>query len=259
MIAAGIDSGSRTVKVALLSRDSRTPLAAVVVDQGVDQKRIAEAAFREALRVAGFRARKVGAVVATGSGRESVSFAEAAVTEITCLAKGVRDGAPDAKTVIDIGGQDSKVIWLDPDGAVLEFQMNDRCAAGTGRYLEMVAERLGTGLRSLGRLAARARRPCSINSTCVVFAESEIIGLLASGVSRARIAAGVLNAIAEKTATLACRRDFRRATFTGGVALIPRMREALARALGREIIVPPRPQLAGAIGAALIALAGLED
>jgi predicted CoA-substrate-specific enzyme activase len=256
VIAAGIDSGSRTVKVAVLRRASLTPLAAVVVNQGIDQKRIVEAAFKEALRAAGLPASKVDRVVATGCGRESVRLAGTSVTEITCLARSVREELPKIKTIIDIGGQDSKVIWLDPDGAVFDFQMNDRCAAGTGRYLEMVAERLGEGLKDVGRLAAKAKLACPINSTCAVFAESEITGLLAAGTSRARIAAGVLRAIAEKTATLAGRREFGPAAFTGGVALVPGMPEALGHALGRNVIVPKRPQLAGAMGAALIGLDG---
>jgi len=155
--------------------------------------------------------------------------------------------------VVEIGGQDSKLLRLDETGAVRDFAMNDRCAAGTGRFLEMVADRLDAGLGDLGPLAAGAATPASISSTCVVFAETEIIALLAAGTGRGDIVAGVQHAIAERVATMAGRSVTPPLVFTGGVALVPGMADALARAMGCDLTVPPDPQLTGALGAAVLA------
>jgi predicted CoA-substrate-specific enzyme activase len=256
MIAAGIDVGSRTVKVAILKKGARRPLAGLAVDQGVDQKRIISGAFSQALHISGVSARQLAGVAATGYGRKAVDFADRSVTEITCLARGIHAELPDVGMIIDIGGQDTKVIWIDSAGLVREFLMNDRCAAGTGRFLEMVSIRLGTDLMKLGRLAQGSKLSCPINSTCAVFAESEITGLLATGVDPGRIAAGVHASIAGRVASMAGRRDWERAAFSGGVALVPGVRQALESKLKKEIALPRRPQLSCAVGAALLVLDG---
>ncbi len=176
MICAGIDAGSRTIKIMLLDAATRQPLADGCVDQGIEQERLAHDLLDRLLEVLGRTRADLGAVVATGYGRDLIRLATRRVTEITCHARGVARLVPGVRTIIEIGGQDSKLIRLDPRGAVCDFAMNDRCAAGTGRFLELIAARLGDGPAGLGRLAATATRAASISSMCAVFAETEIIG-----------------------------------------------------------------------------------
>jgi predicted CoA-substrate-specific enzyme activase len=253
MICAGIDAGSRTLKVVLLESDRRTIVSAGVRDQGVDQDALAVELLETLLAQAGLRRTDLAAVVATGYGRRLIHAADATVTEVTCQGWGVRQRVPDARTVIDIGGQDSKLLRLKPDGAVADFAMNDRCAAGTGRFLEVLATRLSVKLSGLGELADRSRRPATISSMCVVFAETEIIGLLASGVASEDIVAGVQAAIATRVVAMAGRNLPEPIVFTGGVALVPGMQAALESALGRPVVVAPEPQLTCALGAAILA------
>jgi len=253
MICAGVDAGSRTLKVVLLEPGAGRIVAAGVRDQGIDQDALAGRLLRELLDENGLRRGDVGAIVATGYGRRLIRFADAAVTEVTCQAWGVRRRVPDARAVIDIGGQDSKVLRLKPDGRVAEFLMNDRCAAGTGRFLEVVAARLGVKLLALGGLAADSRQAAAISSMCVVFAETEIIGLLASGMPAEAIVAGVQAAVAARVVAMAGRDLPDPIVFTGGVALVPGMQTALETALGRPVAAAPDPQLTCALGAAILA------
>jgi predicted CoA-substrate-specific enzyme activase len=253
MIFAGVDAGSRTVKVVLLDGAAREVIGSGIADQGVEQGSLAEALFDRVLRTAGRGRQDVGRTVATGYGRAAVGFADTTITEITCHGRGVHHEVPDAATVIDIGGQDSKLLRLGRDGAVRDFAMNDRCAAGTGCFLEVVARRLGVALDSLGAMASSSVAPAPISSTCVVFAETEIVGLLASGRSPDDVVAGVQKAIASRIASMAGRRVAEPVVFTGGVALVPGMAEALSAVLGRPVSVAPRPQYTGALGAALLA------
>ncbi len=253
MLYAGIDAGSRTIKAVLLRGEDLRVLACGVTDQGVKQTALAAKLLESVLKKGGLGRRALKRIVATGYGREAVAFADQTITEITCQACGVQHAAPAARTVVDIGGQDSKVLKLEGSGRVRDFVMNDRCAAGTGRFLEVVAARLKIGLAGLGRLAGRARKPAAISSMCVVFAETEIIGLLAAGARPENIAAGVQRSIAARVAALAGRNVAEPVVFTGGVALVPGMARALAAALGCPVCVAPRAQLTGALGAALLA------
>jgi predicted CoA-substrate-specific enzyme activase len=195
----------------------------------------------------------VRSIVASGYGRKLIRAADATITEITCQAWGVRYWAPDARTIIDIGGQDSKFLRLHPDGTVSDFVMNDRCAAGTGRFLELVATRLGVRLGELGELAGRSRQPAIISSMCVVFAETEIIGLLASGVTAEDIVAGVQASIATRMVAMTGRKVTAPIVLTGGVALVPGMENALDTALGHPLTIAPQPQTTCALGAAILA------
>jgi (R)-2-hydroxyacyl-CoA dehydratese activating ATPase len=195
----------------------------------------------------------LGAVVATGYGRNAIRFADTTITEITCHAQGVYHLAPQVRTIIEIGGQDSKFITLEDGGRVRDFAMNDRCAAGSGRFLEVVANRLGVDLSTLGELSRGSRQAALISSMCVVFAETEITGLLADGVAPADIAAGVQNAIALRVATLAGRALVPPVCFTGGVALQSGMVRALEAALSCSVSVSALPQYTGALGAAILA------
>ncbi|MBU1693471.1 MAG: 2-hydroxyglutaryl-CoA dehydratase, partial [Verrucomicrobia bacterium] len=203
MIVAGIDAGSRMIKVVLLDAGTREVLAIGLADQGVQQAQRTEALFEDTLRRAELTRGDVARTVATGYGRDAVEFADTTITEITCHARGVRHQSPDARTVIDIGGQDSKVIRLDPEGRVRDFMMNDRCAAGTGRFLELVAQRLEMPLEELGAAAGRAQHRAVISSMCAVFAETEIVGLLSSGERPEDIVAGVQAAMSSRVAAMA--------------------------------------------------------
>ncbi|NQT16504.1 MAG: 2-hydroxyglutaryl-CoA dehydratase [Planctomycetes bacterium] len=253
MICAGIDAGSRTIKVVLLEADGRDVLASAVVDQGVEQEALAMKLVARLLQENNADRRDLAAVVATGYGRKLIGAADETITEITCQAWGVRRRMADARTIVDIGGQDSKLLRLNPNGRVDDFVMNDRCAAGTGRFLEVVATRLGVTLGSLGELASKSRQPAVISSTCVVFAETEIIGLMASGATREDIAAGVQASIATRVAAMARRNFIVPIVFTGGVAMVPGMDAALESAIGEPIAVAPDPQTTGALGAAILA------
>jgi predicted CoA-substrate-specific enzyme activase len=255
MIAAGIDAGSRTVKVSLFDAESERVVGEHVADQGVHQRALARRAFDEALADAGLRAADVRAVVATGYGRDAIEFCDRTITEITCHARGVRHLHAEARTVVDIGGQDSKLLRLEHGGGVRDFVTNDRCAAGTGRFLEVVSERLGIPLADLGEAAAEADAPAAVSSMCVVFAETEIVSLLASGERPENIVAGVQASIATRIAAMGGRRIEEPVYFTGGVALVPGMAKALQAALDRCVRVCDRPQMTGALGAALLAAA----
>jgi len=253
MICAGIDAGSRTIKIVLVDAARLEVLAAGVTDQGVEQDALATRLFHRLLDGNGLRRQDISRIVATGYGRNIVGIADTTITEITCHACGVRHVMPGAATIVDIGGQDSKLIRVSRDGRVRDFAMNDRCAAGTGRFLEVVAHRLGVPLGSLGDLAAASRRPAAISSMCVVFAETEIVGLLASGTAPPDIVAGVQMSLAERVVAMAGREVAEPVVFTGGVAMVPGMAAALARALGRAVTVAPDPQMTGALGAAILA------
>lgn len=252
-ITAGIDAGSRAIKIVLFDADADQIIAADLVDQGVRQNELAMTLLDRLLHLCDRARKDIARTIATGYGRHLIECADTAVTEITCHAAGVRHLAPEAATVVDIGGQDSKLLRLSPDGHVFDFVMNDRCAAGTGRFLEVVAERLEVSLEDLGGLAQNSTAPATISSMCVVFAETEIVGLLAGGVAPEDIVAGVQTAICERIASMAGGKITAPVVFTGGVALLPAMADALGRALHQPVTVCPRPQITGALGAALIA------
>lgn len=259
MICAGIDGGSRAIKIVLLEADTRRVVASAVADQGIDHNGLATRLFEQLLDEHALRRRDVARTIATGYARNLIRLADTTVTEITCHARGVRHQCPDAMSVVEIGGQDSKLLRLDERGNVRDFSMNDRCAAGTGRFLEVVAQRLGARLDELGELAGQSDSPATISSTCVVFAETEIIGLLAGGVPRQDIIAGVQAAMAVRLAAMAGRGLGEPIIFTGGVARVPGMRQALERALGQEVRVATDPQITGALGAAILACCQVSD
>jgi predicted CoA-substrate-specific enzyme activase len=253
MICAGIDAGSRSIKGMLFDTERSQILSSAVADQGIEQRRLAGEVYERILQQAGVDRARVAGVAATGYGRNAVRFANTTITEITCHARGVFHLAPDARTIIEIGGQDSKIILLDDGGRVRDFSMNDRCAAGTGRFLEMLVSRLGLDWEKLAELGCQSRQPAPISNMCVVFAETEIIGLLAEGVPVPDVVAGVQNAIATRVVALAGRSAVTPAYFTGGVALQPGMTRALEEALSCPLRVASHPQFTGALGAALLA------
>ena len=201
-LALGLDIGSTASKAVLLDAD-RTMLAAHTVPTGADG-RAAAARLREVVldgRAAGDRDGGL-RVVATGYGRALIDFADRAVTEITCHGRGVRFQHPDARMVVDVGGQDSKVIRLDEAGRVEDFAMNDRCAAGTGSFLDVIGRRFGLTMEELAAIHARNPTPFEISSTCVVFAETEVVSLLSQGHDVNDVLAGVQRAVARRVVAL---------------------------------------------------------
>lgn len=249
----GIDIGSRAVKVVLIDAGGQN-LAQACAPAGFDGPAVAAGLVEEVCQAAGVGRRQVERAVVTGYGRVRFGGADAEISEITCHARGARRLVPEARTVIDIGGQDSKIVALDAEGRVADFVMNDRCAAGTGRFLEVMAEALGLGLDELGALHAQAGAPVTISSTCTVFAESEVVSHLARGAARPEIVAGLHAAIASRLAGLAGRVGFTPVVVcTGGVARNAGVIAALSAAAHRSIVVPPGAQFAGALGAACLA------
>ena len=254
MIGVGIDAGSRAIKISLVDADSRETVSEGVVDQGVQQDKLVTELLEDLLSKSGLQRTDIARVVATGYGRNRIDMADTTITEITCHAAGVRHRVPDAMTVIDIGGQDSKFLRLTPEGVVRDFAMNDRCAAGTGCFLEVVSSKLGVNLGELGTMAAQSQNPAVISSMCVVFAETEIIGLLSEGTATEDIIAGVQHSIASRVASMAGKNAEVPVVFTGGVALIRGMDQALASTIGQKVKIAPDPQMTGALGAAILAL-----
>ena len=248
--SVGLDVGSITTKAVLWLGNEWQSL---MRPTGHSPRLAAEEIYGDLLRQAGLDPGQVTRRVATGYGRAQVKLADKAITEITCHAKGAHHLVPEVDMVIDIGGQDSKVIKVDPKGQVLDFAMNDKCAAGTGRFLEVMAGALGTTVDQLGALSQGAE-PVEISSMCTVFAESEVISLLAKDLPRQRVAAGIHRAVARRVAAMAHRLELgRHIVFTGGVARNQGVVRALSKALEAPITVHEHCQLAGALGAALLA------
>lgn len=245
MYSLGIDAGSRCLKIALMQGSEILELR--VLPTGWNAQELASAVTAELCRKHSLSRTDL-RITATGYGHVAID-ADAAVTEITCHALGVHYLNPAARTVIDIGGQDSKVIVCDAAGAVTDFIMNDKCAAGTGKFLEIMLETLGETFSSLDAAVAGAV-PVKITSTCAVFAGSEVIGLSAAGTNRADILAGVIESAAAKVASLASRVRVEDAVFlSGSLHASDAVRSALANRLGRSVVTSPDAQFAGAIGA----------
>jgi predicted CoA-substrate-specific enzyme activase len=227
-------------------------LAYAIVPTGASNRKAAEKAWRDAMEKAGLK--KVDYLVATGYGRDSVDFADASVTEITCHARGAHYIFPDARTVIDIGGQDSKIIRVNEMGRTEDFVMNDKCAAGTGRFLEVMAKALEVKLEEMGPLSLESVNEIKVSSTCTVFAESEVVSLVAAGHETRDILQGIHRAIAGRVAALVSRVGLAPCVImSGGVAKNVGVVRALEEKLDHKITVPPEPQIIGAIGAAIIA------
>ncbi|MBF7082851.1 2-hydroxyglutaryl-CoA dehydratase [Desulfallas sp. Bu1-1] len=254
LFTLGIDSGSLTAKAVIMDGNRRIVSHSVKQLEFVSEKAV-KIAMDNALAAAGLELSDMAYIVSTGYGRRRFSFANKAITEISCHAKGANYVFPDARTVIDIGGQDSKVISVDPLGNVQNFAMNDTCAAGTGQFLEVMARALGVGLEKIGELSLESLTKLKISSMCTVFAESEVISLVAQGHTKADILAAIHEAIARRITGLVGRVGLRQPVImTGGVAKNIGVVRALEKELGVSITVPGEPQIVGALGAALFAL-----
>jgi len=250
---AGVDIGSATAKAVLVDEEGKLR-AHALMPSGGNLSLAAENVIAAALKNADAARESIAAIVATGYGRDNVANRDKTVTEIACHARGAHALYPDARSVIDIGGQDSKAISLDANGAVRKFEMNDKCAAGTGRFLEVMARTLEVPLNEVGPRALSADGPARISSTCTVFAESEVISLLAQGQPIERILAGLCLAISQRVNSLASRAGMApRLIMTGGVAWNTGVVRAIEKAVGLPVTIPENPQIMGALGAALFA------
>lgn len=248
MYSIGIDSGSVATK-AVLFKDGIVD--SVLIPTGWSPKEACKQVL-EVLLSRNSLAREDVYIVATGYGRVSADFADKALTEITCHGRGAYYLDNDVRTILDIGGQDSKVIKLDRDGNVSDFIMNDKCAAGTGRFLQVMITLLGAELSELDSLTSGVT-PEKINSMCTVFAESEVVSMLANGSSKESVASGILHSIAGKISTLASRVGVEnKVMFTGGLAKSASLTDIIEQKLGREVVTNNYSQLNGAIGAAVL-------
>lgn len=252
MYTLGIDIGSTTSKCAILQ--DGTTLVATSLQLGGLGTDGPEDALSQLWNESGLRRTDMARVIVTGYGRNNYQGADGEVSELTCHALGGRFVFPDLRTVIDIGGQDAKIISLTADGRMSNFIMNDKCAAGTGRFLEVMANILRLDIDDLGTIAARSTAPAAISSTCTVFAESEVISQLAGGTNRPNLVAGICQSVATRVASLARRAGIvERVCMSGGVARNEAVRGYMAAALGVDISYDPLAQHFGAIGAALYA------
>lgn len=260
-IAAGVDVGSTQTKAVVMGDNGeRTILARALVDTGANVRKAAENAFLAACQTAQIPPAEVGFVVGTGYGRYNISFGNAQLTEISCHARGAHFICPGTRTVIDMGGQDAKAISVGTDGQVLDFVMNDKCAAGTGRFLANAADVMGISLDEIGPLSQRSTRPVRIATVCTVFVESDILSYLAQGKKGEDIMAGVHLAIAKRTLSLARRVPIEpQITMTGGVARNTGMVKALEEVLGTRMQVSSDAHFMGAIGAAVFALEKMDQ
>ncbi|WP_321417421.1 acyl-CoA dehydratase activase [uncultured Methanomethylovorans sp.] len=249
MISVGIDAGSATTKAVLVNGDKN--ITHTIRSTGFDFMSAAEIAYEDVLTHAGIDKKDVKHVYSTGYGRNSIKFADKAISEITAHATGVYHLCPNVNGIIDIGGQDSKVISVN-GGKVTDFLMNDKCAAGTGKFLEYTARALEVPIEELGDLALASKTPAGITSMCTVFAESEVISLRARGFAKEDIAAGLIESIARRVAVMARQLELKQnVAFVGGVAKNAAIKAALEKELGISLYVPPEPQITGALGAAL--------
>lgn len=254
MFFAGIDIGSLTAKTVIIDAESRI-IGQSIFPTGALSEKAGKESFQAALEKASLNRDDIISIIGTGYGRKNIPFADGEVTEITCHARGAHRILPDTRTIIDIGGQDSKVISLNEMGKPVNFTMNDKCAAGSGRFLEVMAKALETDLDKMGELSLQSRKKVEISSMCTVFAESEVVSAVASGHDRFDILNGIHHAIARRVGIMVEHVGVQeRVAMTGGVAKNIGVVKALEEALSTKILIPADPQIIGALGAAIIAM-----
>ncbi|ACK43017.1 MULTISPECIES: acyl-CoA dehydratase activase [Dictyoglomus] len=252
----GVDIGSATTKVVLLSSNGTKDniLGYAIRETGSDGNKTALDLIDDLLKTHNISLKDINSIVATGYGRIKVDFTDKSKTEISCHAKGINFLFPDARTVIDIGGQDSKVIKIGKNGAVLDFVMNDKCAAGTGRFLEIMSKVLQVSFDEFGEIHLKTSDYVDITNICTVFAESEIITLISEGVPKEKIIKGINYSVAKRAVALVKRVGIdQEVVMSGGVAKNIGVVKALEELIGVSIKTPHEPQIVGALGAALFA------
>jgi predicted CoA-substrate-specific enzyme activase len=252
MIVAGIDIGAATAKAVIVNETGVCSHA--VMPTGFDVVQASQGVMEAALNKAGLRMENVEFIVSTGYARSTIPFSNKTFTEILCHAKGAYFLIPAVRTVIDIGGQDSKVIRLSETGEVVDFAMNDKCAAGTGRFFEVMANVLQLDIKEMGAVSLESENPSRISNTCTVFAETEMISLRARGESRENIVAGIHKSAVSRIVSMGRRVGFRKEVMlTGGVSKNKGVKKFLEDEINIKIIIPEEPQIVGALGAALMA------
>jgi predicted CoA-substrate-specific enzyme activase len=248
---AGLDIGSTMTKVVIMNGGV---ISSVVGPTGPEQRRLANKVMEEALKKIGLPFASITYVVATGYGRINVPFADRQITEIACHARGVASIFPEARTIIDIGGQDSKGIRVD-GGRPVDFVMNDKCAAGSGRFLEVIADTLGVKIEDLGEISLTSTKPASISNICTIWAEQEVVEMLAGGAPLNDLVAGVHASLADRISRMIRRLDVvGEVVMTGGGAKNIGLVKAFSDKLGCPILIPPEPLITGAVGAALLGM-----
>ena len=259
MITAGVDLGSTYIKVVILKDWKRVGYD--IAPTGHDHDLTSHKVLEKALRMAALTKEDIDHIVSTGYGRRVTSLAHETISEISANARGVQwiGAEMNVRTIIDIGGQDTKVIALDDDLQIRKFAMNDKCAAGTGRFLEVLARVLEVPLDEMGAFSLKSEEPVDITTTCLVFAKSEVANLIFQGHSKEDIIAGIHKAVARRLVGMAKRVGVRKEIFfDGGPARNIGMIKAMERELGMEMMVPEHPQIVTATGAALLAAEKLE-
>jgi (R)-2-hydroxyacyl-CoA dehydratese activating ATPase len=247
---AGIDVGSTMTKAVILNRGI---IASIIGPTGPEQRRLANKVMEEALSRAALSFQAITYIVSTGYGRINVPFADKQFTEITCHAKGIVHLFPNAKTIIDIGGQDIKGIKIDTAGKTTDFVMNDKCAAGSGRFIEVIADTLGVPLDKVGDLSLQSKNHAKISNICTIWAQQEVAASLAQGLPISDLLAGVHHSLADRICRMVNRLIVEEAVIvTGGGAKNKGLLKALSEQLGHEILVPEEPLITGALGAALL-------
>jgi len=249
---AGVDIGSTMTKVVLMDKSGNL-LSAIKGPTGPEYRQLANEVMRQALEQASLQIDDISYIVATGYGRLNVPFADRQITELSCHARGVSSLFPNVRTAIDIGGQDAKCMKID-NGRLTNFVMNDKCAAGTGRFLEVTAATLGIRLEDMGDISLKATKKIQLSNLCTIFAQQEVVALLSRGEKLENILAGLHDALANRVAALARRLGIEPdLVLTGGGAKNTGMVRAMKESLGCEILVPEEPLLTGALGAAILA------
>jgi predicted CoA-substrate-specific enzyme activase len=249
---AGVDIGSTMTKVVLTDKAGNL-LSTIKGPTGAEHRQLANEVVRQALKEAELQIDDISYIVATGYGRLNVPFADRQITELSCHARGVYNLFPSVRTAIDIGGQDAKCMKID-SGRLVDFVMNDKCAAGTGRFLEVTAATLGIKLEDMGGISQKATKKVQISSLCTIFAQQEVVALLSRGENLENILAGLHHALADRIAALARRLGITPdLALTGGVAKNIGMVKAMKESLGCEILGPEEPLITGALGAAILA------
>jgi predicted CoA-substrate-specific enzyme activase len=249
---AGVDIGSTMTKVVLMDKSDNL-LSSIKGPTGPEHRQLANEVMRQALEQASLQIDDISYIVATGYGRLNVPFADRQITELSCHARGVSSLFPNVRTAIDIGGQDAKCMKIG-NGRLINFVMNDKCAAGTGRFLEVTATALGIKLEDMGDISLKATKKIQISSLCTIFAQQEVVALISRGEKLENILAGLHDALASRIAALARRLGIEPdLVLTGGVAKNTGMVRAMKESLGCEILIPEEPLLTGALGAAILA------
>jgi predicted CoA-substrate-specific enzyme activase len=252
VIVLGIDIGAATAKAVIM--EDHAILSSTIIPTGFDVIQTANEVTEMACKEIGRSINDINYTVSTGYARNAVPFANKSVTEITCHAKGIHFLLPEARTIIDIGGQDSKVIRINESGNVVNFNMNDKCAAGTGRFFEVMAGIFRLDISEMGPVAIHSNNPCKISSTCTVFAETEVVSLRAQGKSREDLIGGIHKAAVSRIIAMGKTQGYeKQVILTGGVAKNIGVKKFFEDEFKFTITVPAEPQITGAVGAALLA------